>query len=65
LGYSLDGKALKTAAISNLKIYAQIVNPGFVFSKIDFLDMDVATTTPAFNGATYNRGITIGINATF
>jgi TonB-dependent starch-binding outer membrane protein SusC len=65
LGYSLDGKALKTAAISNLKIYAQVVNPGILFSKIDWLDMDVATTTPAFNGATFNRGITIGLNATF
>jgi TonB-linked SusC/RagA family outer membrane protein len=65
LGYSLDGKALKTSAFSNLKIYAQIVNPGMLFSKIDWLDMDVATTTPAFNGATYNRGITIGLNASF
>lgn len=65
LGYSLDGKALKTSAISNVKIYAQIANPGMLFSKIDWLDMDVATTTPAFNGATFNRGITIGLNASF
>jgi TonB-linked SusC/RagA family outer membrane protein len=65
LGYSLDGKALKTSAISNLKIYAQVANPGMLFSKIDWLDMDVATTTPAFNGATYNRGVTVGLNVTF
>ena len=58
LGYSLDGKALKTTAISNLKAYVQIANPGMLFSKIDWLDMDVV-------GPTYNRGITIGLNASF
>jgi hypothetical protein len=50
-------------AISNLKAYIQVVNPGMLFSKLDYLDMDVAT--PTFNGATYNRGITFGINASF
>jgi len=58
LGYSLDGKALKTTAISNLKAYVQIANPGMLFSKIAWLDMDVV-------GPTYNRGITIGLNASF
>ncbi|OQP63963.1 SusC/RagA family protein [Niastella vici] len=63
LGYSLDGKALKVAGISNIKAYVQIANPGMLFSKIDWLDMDVVTST--FNGATYNKGITLGINASF
>jgi TonB-linked SusC/RagA family outer membrane protein len=58
LGYSLTGKALKTTAFSNLKAYVQVVNPGMLFSKIDWLDMDVV-------GPTFNRGITFGINATF
>jgi TonB-dependent starch-binding outer membrane protein SusC len=58
LGYSLDGKKLKMPAISNLKAYVQVVNPGMLFSKIDWLDMDVVTPT-------YNRGITFGINAAF
>ncbi|OQP40027.1 SusC/RagA family protein [Niastella yeongjuensis] len=58
LGYNLSGKALKTSAIQNLKAYVQVVNPGMIFSKIDWLDMDVV-------GPTYNRGITFGINATF
>ncbi|WP_207514240.1 SusC/RagA family TonB-linked outer membrane protein [Longitalea luteola] len=65
LGYSLTGKALKKTGLSNLKAYVQIANPGMLFSKIDWLDMDVVTVTPAFNGATYNRGITFGLNATF
>lgn len=58
LGYSLDGKVFKTNAISNVKAYVQIANPGMLFSKIDWLDMDVV-------GPTYNRGITIGLNASF
>jgi hypothetical protein len=58
LAYSLDGKKMKIPAISNVKAYVQVVNPGMLFSKIDWLDMDVVTPT-------YNRGITFGINATF
>jgi hypothetical protein len=65
LGYSLTGNALKKTGLSNLKAYVQIANPGMVFSNIDWLDMDVVTVTPAFNGATFNRGITFGLNATF
>jgi hypothetical protein len=58
LGYTMSGKALKTNAISSLKLYAQVVNPAILFSKISWLDMD--TQLP-----TYNRGITFGINAAF
>jgi TonB-linked SusC/RagA family outer membrane protein len=58
LGYNMDSKALKTTAISGLKIYLQVVNPGMLFSKINWMDMDVVD-------ATYNRGITIGLNASF
>jgi TonB-linked SusC/RagA family outer membrane protein len=65
LGYSLTGNALKKTGLSNLKAYVQVANPGMLFSKIDWLDMDVVTTMPAFNGATFNRGITFGLNATF
>ncbi|WP_041346426.1 SusC/RagA family TonB-linked outer membrane protein [Niastella koreensis] len=58
LGYTLDHKALKTNAISSLKVYAQVVNPAILFSKVGWLDMD--TQSPV-----YNRGITFGINAAF
>jgi hypothetical protein len=58
LGYTLNSKALKTNAISSLKLYAQVVNPAILFSKIGWLDMD--TQLP-----TYNRGITFGLNASF
>jgi hypothetical protein len=44
--------------MSNLRIYAQATNPGMLFSKIDFMDMDVAAFTS-------NRGFVFGINAAF
>lgn len=59
LGYMFDSKTLgKKSGISSLKAYAQISNPGMLFSKIKHLDMDVV-------GPTWNRGFTLGINATF
>lgn len=58
LGYSLDGKSLKTSSFTNLKVFVQIANPGMLFSKISWLDMDVISPT-------YNRGITFGVNASF
>lgn len=58
LGYNFTGKALSGIGISNLKAYAQVQNPGMLYSQIDFLDMDVVSPT-------WNRGFTLGINATF
>lgn len=58
LACNLDSKMLKTTAISGLKAYVQIANPGMLFSKIGWLDMDVA-------GPTYNKGVTVGLNASF
>ncbi len=58
LGYNFANKALADKGISNLKIYGQVTNPGMLFSQIKFLDMDVV-------GPTWNRGFTIGINASF
>lgn len=58
LGYTLGEKLLGKSGISNLKAYVQMSNPGMLFSKIKFLDMDVV-------GPTWNRGIVVGINASF
>jgi len=58
LGYNFTGKALAGIGISNLKAYAQVQNPGMLYSQIDFLDMDVVSPT-------WNRGFTLGINASF
>ena len=58
LGYTFNNKSLGKSGISSLKAYFQMSNPGMLFSKIKYLDMDVV-------GSTWNRGITLGINASF
>lgn len=58
VGYTFNNKNLGKSGISSLKAYAQMANPGMLFSKTKFLDMDVA-------GPTWNRGVTFGINASF
>ena len=58
LGYTFGGTALANKGVSNLKAYMQMTNPGMLFSKTKFLDMDVV-------GPTWNRGITIGLNVSF
>ena len=56
--YNFTGKTLKAMTMSSLRAYVQVANPGMLFSKINYMDMDVAAMT-------YNRGITFGINAGF
>ena len=58
LGYNFPSKILNSIHMSNLRLYFQATNPGMLFSKIDFMDMDVASTIS-------NRGFTIGVNAGF
>jgi hypothetical protein len=58
MSYSFKGNILKTMSMSNLRAYIQVANPGMLFSKIKYMDMDVASMTS-------NRGVTLGINATF
>ena len=58
LGYTFPVNMLKGIGLSNLKLYAQCKNPGMIFSKIDFMDMDTYSNT-------YNSGFTFGLNVTF
>lgn len=58
LGYNFDSKMFGKSGISNLRAYFQVQNPGMLYSKIKFVDMDVV-------GATWNRGFTLGVNASF
>jgi TonB-linked SusC/RagA family outer membrane protein len=58
LGYNFPSKILNAMHMSNLRLYFQATNPGMLFSKIDFMDMDVASTVS-------NRGFVIGVNAGF
>ncbi|MEP6556399.1 MAG: TonB-dependent receptor [Ferruginibacter sp.] len=55
LGYNVTGKKL---GMSNFRAYFQVQNPGMLYSKLKFIDMDVVSPT-------WNRGYTLGINASF
>jgi len=58
LGYNFNNKMFGKSGLSNLRAYFQVQNPGMLYSKIKFVDMDVV-------GPTWNRGFTLGINASF
>ncbi len=58
LAYTLGARSLGKSGISSLRAYVQVANPGMLFSKLKYLDMDVV-------GPTWNRGFTIGVNASF
>ncbi|GHT40794.1 SusC/RagA family TonB-linked outer membrane protein [Bacteroidia bacterium] len=64
LGYNFPAKSLKNLSISNLKLYVQCLNPGLIYSKIDYLDPDVYLNTNN-TGSTSNRSFVIGLNVGF
>jgi hypothetical protein len=58
LGYTLPGQTAKNLGVKNVKLYIQAKNPGMLYSKIDWLDMDLG-------GSTWNRGFVFGVNVEF
>lgn len=58
LSYNLKGKSISKLGMSDFRAFLQVQNPGMLTSKIDFIDMDVVSST-------WNRGFTLGINASF
>lgn len=56
--YNLPSTILNKLHMSSLRVYFQATNPGMLFSKIKFMDMDVESFVS-------NRGFTFGINAGF
>jgi TonB-linked SusC/RagA family outer membrane protein len=58
LGYNFNNSQLKKVGIRNLKLYAQCMNPGLIYSKIDFIDPDLG-------GSTFNRSFVFGVDIEF
>lgn len=58
LGYNLPATATGKLGISNLRLYVQAANPGFVFNNIPLIDPDVRYHAS-------NRGFVSGINVQF
>ena len=68
LGYSLSPKQLNGTGLSNLKIYAQLMNPCTLYSKCDWLDTDLMNydnNTRILGSTTTIRGFVIGLNVGF
>src|SRR5690606_13720406 len=58
LGYNIPDKITNNIGLSKLNFYVQAINPGMVFSNVDWIDLDVRTSTS-------NRGFAIGMNVEF
>tara|TARA_R110002051_G_scaffold117009_2_gene190620 strand:- start:24128 stop:27235 length:3108 start_codon:yes stop_codon:yes gene_type:complete len=58
LGYNIPDKITNSIGLSKLNFYVQAINPGMVFSNVDWIDLDVRTSTS-------NRGFAIGMNVEF
>lgn len=68
LGYNFPRAKLEKLGISNFKIYAQLMNPAMLYSKVDFLDPDLASynnNTTQSGSAITTRGAVIGVNIGF
>jgi TonB-linked SusC/RagA family outer membrane protein len=69
LGYTFPEAIAKKLGLQTLKLYAQVENPGMLYSNIGWLDMDLSIPT-VLNGSTqqistYNRGFVFGLNVGF
>jgi TonB-linked SusC/RagA family outer membrane protein len=58
LGYNFPQDITSILGLSKLRFYAQATNPGMLFSKIDWIDLDVRTSAS-------NRGFAFGMNVEF
>ncbi|MDR2854330.1 MAG: TonB-dependent receptor [Prevotellaceae bacterium] len=58
LGYYLPQPICTKLQINSVKVYAQLRNPGNLYSSVDFFDLDA-------NSSYYNRGITFGLQVGF
>ncbi|MNT18614.1 hypothetical protein D3C72_1538280 [compost metagenome] len=58
LGYNFAENITKKLTLSRLRVYAQMINPGLIYSKVKWIDPDLG-------GSTFNRGVVFGINASF
>lgn len=58
LAYHFDKDLVKKLGLSKLRLYCQATNPGMIFTKVKWTDLDTQTTAS-------NRGMTLGLNVEF
>jgi len=68
LGYNFNRQHIKKLGISNLKVYAQLMNPFTIYSKCDYLDTDLSNydnNATTVGSATTTRALVFGLNIGF
>jgi len=58
LGYNFESDFVQKIGLSKLRVYMQAANPGMIFSKVKWIDLDTQTSYS-------NRGFTLGLNVQF
>lgn len=58
LGYNFNTASIKQLGISRLKLYTQWMNPGLIYSKIDWMDPDTGSSVS-------NQSVVFGVNIEF
>lgn len=58
LGYNFPEDLTQKIGLSKMRLYLQATNPGMIFSKVKWTDLDTQTTAS-------NRGFTMGLNVQF
>lgn len=58
LSYLTPGQINQKVHLQNCKVYLQVLNPGLIYSKVSYLDPDLGVNA-------FNRGLVLGVNATF
>jgi len=58
LGYTFPRHFTERIKLANLRIYAQAMNPGLLYSKVDWIDPDTGSSI-------FNRGVVLGLNVGF
>jgi TonB-linked SusC/RagA family outer membrane protein len=58
LGYTIKEKLADQMGITRMRLFVQASNPGMIFSKLKWTDLDTQTTAS-------NRGFTLGLNVEF
>jgi TonB-dependent starch-binding outer membrane protein SusC len=58
LGYTFANATLSKLQLQSLRLYAQVRNPGMLYSAVDWLDLDLESST-------FNRGFVFGLDVSF
>ena len=58
LGYTVPNSLTQKLRMTNCRVYAQVQNPGLLYSNISWIDPDLG-------GSTFNRGFVFGLNVGF